>query len=233
MQKTIEISIESNAWAKGWPDRLEEKNLSMAEFTKNFSWIEAWSQKHLKYILKILIPYVIILIFIIFYLKLNLKKVNIHNNKDFKIRFFLSCVTSLIGTAFFFFLFPLYRYGYSYIITIISLFFILLIKNNILVNKSINIFKFFFIICFFLILGKQLFKNFKNSENTSWPNLYTLDIKGEIYPKTKIKINENYSYYLADKGDNLCMYSKTICTSYIINNLKYSIKKNYLFLNVN
>ena len=233
IQKTTDISIESNAWAKGWPDRVEEKNLSMVEFTKNFNWFEAWRQKHLNYILKILIPYIIILIFIIFYIKLNSKNENIYDNKDFKIRFFLSCITSLVGTVFFFFLFPLYRYGYSYIIITISLFFILLIKNNMLVKKSINIFKFVFVICFFLILGKQLFKNFKNSVNSPWPNLYTLDPKGEIYPKTKIKINENYTYYLADKGDNLCMYTKTICTSYIINNLQYSIKKNYLILNTN
>jgi hypothetical protein len=232
IQKTTDISIESNAWAKGWPDRVEEKNLSMVEFSKNFNWFEAWRQKHLNYILKILIPYVIILFFIIFYIKLNSKNENIYNNKDFKIRFFLSCITSLVGTAFFFFLFPLYRYGYSYVITIIALLFILMIKNNLFNKKNITVFKFFFIICFFLILGKQLFKNFKNSVNTPWPNLYTLDLNGEIYLKKKIKIGENFTYYLADKGDNLCMYSKTICTSYIINNVKYSIKKNYLFLNV-
>ena len=118
-------------------------------------------------------------------------------------------------------------------IDIIQRFYKYITNNANLFKKNITVFKFFFIICFFLILGKVLFKNFKNSVNTPWPNLYTLDPKGEIYPKTKIKINENYTYYLADKGDNLCMYTKIICTSYIINNLKYSIKKNYLFLNTN
>lgn len=233
IQKTTEVNIESNAWAKAWPDRIDSNNISMQEFVKKLNWFEAWSQKHFKYILNILIPYTIILILIIFYIKCKLIGGNVKNNKDFNIRFSLSLVTSLIGVISFFFLFPLYRYGYSYIITLIVLLSIWGIKNNILVPKNIFIYKFFFIICFFVILGKQFHKNYKNSLNPQWPNLFTLDSGGVIYPKSKIKINENYFYFLADKGDNLCMYGNGLCTSYIVKNLQYSIKKGYLFLNIN
>ena len=54
-----------------------------------------------------------------------------------------------------------------------------------------------------------------------------------IYTKTKIKINDDFFYYLADKGDQLCMYSKSPCTSLLAEkSLKYSSKKNYSFLTV-
>jgi hypothetical protein len=37
---------------------------------------------------------------------------------------------------------------------------------------------------------------------------------------------------LADKGDFLCMYSESPCTSYPIKNIKYSVKNTYSFLTV-
>jgi hypothetical protein len=155
------------------------------------------------------------------------------NNKDFKTRFFLCLIISGFGTFSFFFLFPLYRYGYSYIITLISLLFILMIKKKISFRKNIFFFKFIFISCFIVIISKQAIKFFNNSKNTSWPNIYTLDVDGKIYQKKKVRINDDFFYYLADKGDQLCMYSKSPCTNYPVKNIKYSLKNSYVFLNVN
>ena len=232
IQQTVNTNIESDAWSKGWPDRMD-KNISMEEFSKNLNWIHAWSNKHLKHILNIIIPYIIILVIITLYIKVKFKRIISKNNKDLKIRFFLCIITSGVGTFSFLLLFPLYRYGYSYIITLISLLFILLIKNKLAVKESIPIFKFILISCFIVIVTKQGIKIFNNYKNTPWPNIYTLDPKGKIYPKTKIKVNNDFFYYLANKGDHLCMYSKSPCTTSPVNNIKYSLKKTYSFLTVN
>ena len=232
IQKTVNANIESDAWSKGWPDRMD-KNISMEEFNKNFNWINAWSNKHLKYILNIIIPYIVILVIITLYIKIKFKSIIRKNNKDLNIRFFLCLITSGVGTFSFFLLFPLYRYGYSYIVTLISLLFIFFVKNKLTVNENVPIFKFILISCFVVILTKQGIKIFNNYKNTPWPNIYTLDPNGKIYPKTKIKVDNNFFYYLADKGDQLCMYSTSPCTTYPDNNLKYSLKKTYSFLTVN
>ena len=232
IQKTENANIESDAWSKGWPDRMD-KNISMEEFSKNLNWIHAWSNKHLKHISNILIPYIVILVIITLYIKIKCKSIIKKNNKDFNVRFFLCLITSGVGTFSFFLFFPLYRYGYSYIVTLISLLFIFLIKNKLTIKENISIFKFILISCFIVIITKQGIKIFNNYKNTPWPNIYTLDSKGKIYAKTKIKINNDFIYYLADKGDQLCMYSKSPCTTYPAENLKYSLKKTYSFVTVN
>jgi len=232
IQQTVNADVESDAWSKGWPDRID-KNISMDEFRNNLNWVHAWSKKHLKHILNITIPYIAILFIITQYIIIKFKKNINKNNKDINVRFLLCLITSGVGTFSFLLLFPLYRYGYSYVVTLISLLFILLIKNKLSVNENIPIFKFILISCFIVIITKQGIKIFNNDTNTPWPNIYTLDSKGKIYPKTKIKINDDFYYYLADKGDKLCMYSKSPCTTYPVHNITYSLKKTYTFLIVN
>ena len=231
IQQTLNANIESQAWSKGWPDRIKE-NISMEEFNKDLNWIGTWGKKHLKYILNIIIPYITILFFIILYIKIKFKKKIKKNYKNFDIRFFICLMISFLGFISFLFFFPLFRYGYSYIITLITLLLILTIKNQLSVRENIPIFKFIFLICFIVIIAKQGFKIINNSTNSPWPNIYTLEDKGLIYPKKKIEINNNFFYYLADEGDYLCMYSKSPCTSYFVKKLKYSYKKNYSFLSV-
>jgi hypothetical protein len=231
IQQTVNANIESNAWSKGWPDRMD-KNISIEEFSKNLNWLRAWSNKHLKYILNILIPYMAILVLIILYIKIKFKSIIKKNNKELNVRFLICLLTSSTGTLAFFFFFPLYRYGYSYIVTTISLLFIFLIKDKLAFKESIPVFKFIFISCFIIMISKQGVRIFNNYKNSPWPNIYTLDSAGKIYPKAKIKINNEF-YYLADKGDQLCMYSKSPCTSYRQAKLKYSLKKTYSFFTLN
>ena len=229
IQQTVNTNIESDAWSKGWPDRMD-KNISMEEFSKNLNWIHAWSNKHLKHILNIIIPYIVILVIITLFIKIKFKSSIRKNNKNLNVGFFLCLITSGVGTLSFLLLFPLYRYSYSYIVTLISLLFIFLIENKLTVKENSHIFKFILISCFIIIVTKQGIKIFNNYKNTPWPNITTLDSKGKVYPKTKIKIDKNFFYYLADKGDQLCMYSKSPCTTYPIHNIKYSLKKTYSFI---
>ena len=224
-------NIEGQAWSKGWPDRIDKK-VSMQEFNKNFNWIKAWQQKHMKYIFKIIFPYVMILIVIFIFIKIGFKdKIPKKNDKDLELRLWLTTMTSLIGIFSFFLIFPVYRYGYSYIITFISLLFILLIKNDNKSKKEVLIFKFFIILSVIAFFAKQSQKVIINIDNESWPNIYTFNsnLERDTSYKQRIKINEGF-YYYANKGDNLCMYSKSPCTSYLVGKnikllkkLKYSI----------
>jgi hypothetical protein len=232
IQQTVNVNTETEAWSKAWPDRINQ-NITMQEYNKNFNWLNTWSKKHLKYILKIIIPYMGVLFLIILYIKIKFKNVLIESRKETNERLFLCLIICLVGTLSFFFFFPLYRFGYSYIVSLISLLFILIIKNKLLIKQNISIFKFIFISCFIIIITKQGVKIYNNYKSSPWPNIYTLDFNDKIYPKKKIEINNNFTYYLADKEDQLCMYSKSPCTTYPAKNLKYSLKKTYSFLNVN
>jgi hypothetical protein len=229
IQQIVNINVESNAWSKAWPDRIDN-NITMGEFSKNFNWIHAWSKKHLKHILNIVIPYVTTLFLIILYIKIKFKSTTVKNNKDFNASFLLCLITSGIGTFSFFLFFPLFRYGYSYIVTLISLLFILIIKNQISVKKNIQIFKIILISCFIVIMAKQGIRIFSNSKNKPWPNIYTLDSDSQIFSKKKTIINNNFFYYLANKGDQLCMYGKSPCTSYPVKKVKHISKFDYSFI---
>ena len=235
IQQITDNQIQGEAWSKGWPDRINT-SISMEEFSKNLNWVQAWSKKHMKYILSIIIPFVIVLLLITFYIKIKIKIKNykINKDKDLNIRIFLSIIISLMGVLSFFALFPIYRYGYSYIVTSICLFCILIIKDKIQIEKNIFIFKYFFIFSIILIAGKQVQKLYVNVDNTIWPNIYTLDINKMVSKKKEIQIANNFYYYYAETGDNLCMYSKSPCTTYLVsNNIKHIEKYTYSFLVIN
>jgi len=233
VQQISESQVEGEAWSKAWPDKIDT-NISMEEFSKDFNWLSAWSKKHLNYILNIVIPYIIILSLIIFYIRSKFRNSMIVINKDLKIRFALCLTTSLMGLVAFFYIFPLYRYGYSYIISSIALLFLVMIKNILPIKKNVFLFKFFFIICITLVLTKQIQKIFVNNLNDRWPNIYTFDINKKVELKSKIDIEKGFYYYLANKGDKLCMFSRSPCTTYEIDNNIIHIKKyTYSILSLN
>ena len=233
IQQIKSSQTEGQAWSKGWPDR-DDKKISMQEFSKDFNWVSAWGKKHMKYILNIITPYIVVLLLIIIFIKNRTKihKSSKSKDKDLLIRLWLSILTSLIGTFSFFLIFPIYRYGYSYLITLISLLFIITINNNTKSIKNLFIFKFFLILSLIAFMGKQSQKLLVNNENGRWPNIYTLDAK--IGKKQKIQIKDNFYYYYSEEGERLCMYSNSPCTSYMINkNIKHIKKLTYSIFLVN
>jgi len=79
--------------------------------------------------------------------------------------------------------------------------------------KNINVFKIFFIFCILVIITKQFLKiNNNYYQDKFWPNIYTFGEK--VNSHKKIFITNNFHYFYAFNGDNLCMYSKSPCTSY-------------------
>ena len=77
----------------------------------------------------------------------NFTKSNLRNqNKEFKIKFLITIAISIIGSLLFFLKFPLYRYGYSYLVIFIALFFSIFMNFD-KKNKISKIFNFFLILC--------------------------------------------------------------------------------------
>ena len=167
------------------------------------------------------------------YIKIKFKSIISKNNKDLNVRFFLCLITSGVGIFSFLLLFPLYRYGYSYIVTLISLLFIFLIKNKLTLKENVPIFKFILISCFIVIVTKQGIKILNNYKNTTWPNIYTLNNDGKVYEKIKIEIDNDFFYYVTNEEDQLCMYSNSICTNKPVKDLKFSLNNTYKFLTIN
>ena len=111
---------------------------------------------------------------------------------------------------------------------------LLFIKDQILSKEYSQLFKFIFICCLGIVITKNVIKIYKQDGQTAWPNIYTLDVNNHTYEKSKINHNNNFYYYLADRGDQLCMYSKSPCTTYPIKkNIKHIQKYTYKMLIVN
>ncbi len=221
------VSEENEAWAKGWPDRMNT-SLDYNEYLKS-NWVETWSQNHgKKVILKKVIP-LIIIILVIYFVNRNLNKylkiIPYYLKKNlvlFLILFF--------GVILWFLKFPTYRYGSSYIIgsIIFSQFYIF--KNFILEKKFQKFLKIFVIFTILIISLKYLSKY--DRQKSIWPNIYSFSDSSRVPLKfKKIYKKDNFLYF--DAEDKLCMYSPSPCTNIPVHsnlNLKdiYGYKIYYL-----
>ena len=75
-----DVSQENEAWTKGWPDYKNTDNISQAQYSKDFNWIDTWSKTHLIKINKILLPYFLLLTFIYLFIYFKFKDKNIISN---------------------------------------------------------------------------------------------------------------------------------------------------------
>ena len=66
IEKTEHVSSVSEAWAKGWSDfRKNNTKVTLSEYSSNFFWLKSWGKNHFLIILKILIPYIVFLAFVL------------------------------------------------------------------------------------------------------------------------------------------------------------------------
>ena len=223
LAKAEKVSIENEAWAKGWPDfRKNNKNITQNEYNKKFLWVETWLKNHFINIVKILSPYFIFLNLIIIILFKNFKKYEITNLKIFLISL------SLLGTTMWFYKVPTYRYGYSYIIIFFALFYSLLIKNIELNNKVSKLIKSTLTVLLMIFIFKNLYRivsHDNNYNNYPWPKYYSYEknnnrnnIKYKIINQKKIFYSEN----------DYCMYGNSPC-GISFENLNIKQYKNYYF----
>lgn len=233
--KTVKsVSAENEAWAKGWPDYVKIKRnngeniISNEKYSKNFFWLNYWSKVNLKKILKILIPYILVLTIIIFYIGINQKKKFIKKNEYL---FFIFVM--LLASIFWFLKVPTFRYGYSYLISIISLIFAYCCIH-IHTNKKINkkIINSFIILCIIVISLKNIIRivtTDNNYNNYPWPKYYSMD-KNNIRENNQKVILNGKNFYTPPKN-NYCMFSESPCANYGINNINLKkIKNDYIIL---
>lgn len=217
---TIERSISTEAWSKGWPDRDKNIIINEKKFIKEFNWLKTWKKKNLKKIINILSSYIFILI--IAYLCLR------SSNKKFKNKklFIFLLIYLFFCNLLFLFKFPTFRYGSSYTISLIVIIFIFL-KNNFNYKKTFLIINILVYLLPLIYIGKQLFRittGKKNYINEPWPNIYSLD-NSKIFDKKIIFSKERLNIYYSDYE---CGYSKSICINYKIrNNIKIITKNSY------
>ena len=169
--------------------------------------------------------FIILVIFINFFRIEKFKKFEILE-ADKKKLFYLFLILT-ISNIIFFIKFPLYRYGYSYLVTLLIILFSLFISRT--DSKFLNkLFKFITIICLTIFCLKQFINIEKNYvKRDIWPNIYSFLPKNLDTIPNKIKIKD--SFYLFQKSKE-CLYNKSgysPCTNYSIVKLKHKKILNY------
>ena len=156
---------------------------------------------------------------------MEVKKVFKKKNKN---EFYL-ILASFLTVLIWFLKAPLFRYGYSTIITFLSLIFASALTTRNINYKKINITIYIIIFLgFFTIISKNLFRitiTQNNYTNYPWPKYFSMTQENnkEIYLNKKL----NYKEILVPKS-GYCMYVKNICSHYdTINNLRLKKIKNY------
>ena len=242
-QQTINEQLAGEAWSKGWSD---QKNIVIPyeQYIKNFNWVKTWAHVHLNQIYSKFIPFLIFLFFLFFFIisknfysqKIMSRKIKLKQN--FYILHFLSLLFSIIW----FLKFPLYRYGQSFLAIFFILTIYLCFVKFLNINNKINFKKLYQVV---LSTGLVLFclKNFIRISKDSvekynhypWPKIYTLNEKDNNFKKKfKLIVRDNKDLYYYSDGE-LCMYSKTPCSNYKLDNLRAKKIFNYsvYFINNN
>lgn len=234
-------SLENEAWTKGWPDYRGEP-ITQQHYVKKFFWFKTWFLGHGLLIIK-KISIFIIFTFIFF---LILKKFENNNNNYYKKykseivnRLLFLFILSFSGILLWFFRFPVFRYGSSYlVIFIITIFTLLATKIN-LGNKSekklYKYIKFILILFFTLFALKHIVRIYKNYEtnyiNYPWPKFHSNRQIDGTFEITPIEINGTFAYYLLKSIDG-CGYTMSPCAIRKLKNINFLIKNDYKFFNL-
>ncbi len=223
MEKLEKIAIENEAWAKGWPEfRIENSKVKKKEFASNFFWLETWFNNHFLKILKILIPYIILLVVLLFIFRDKKKK---YNSDIYTKILSLICI---IGIILWFYKVPNFRYGYSFIIVLISIIFSVL-GCKYFKTENFSKIKYFILILLTAFVVKNMSRIIfedKNYYNYPWPKFYSFNYENNI-KNNEYKIINGKKIYFPDDG--YCMYSKAPCGE-IDDGFKIKKIKNYLVM---
>jgi hypothetical protein len=228
-------SLDNEAWTKGWPDYRGEP-VTQDFFVKKFFWFKTWFFGHGIQILKKLSFFIIFL----FVSSLIVRKIHIKNKTiNKKLNFLLAL--SFLGILLWFFRFPIFRYGSSYIIIfIVILSLIFIIKNKLKYKINIRFFKFFrnsLLIFFVLFTTKHIIRIYNNYDikyfNYPWPKIYSQNEKTlNLIIKTEpIIINGVIAYYM-NNTDEGCGYNPSPCTGIMPNKITFFVKNTYKFYNL-
>tara|TARA_B100000886_G_scaffold322825_2_gene266121 strand:- start:2633 stop:4336 length:1704 start_codon:yes stop_codon:yes gene_type:complete len=214
----INARLENEAWTKGWMDQKGEKK-THKEYLESYNWIEIWLSSEGKKIINKLAPFFIFTIILLVSLLIyETKNKNINNKKhNLSFDYYLCLIISILGSILWFLKFPVFRYGYSYLITFFAILIVMYLKNfNFFLNgKKTN--KYFKITMIIMLAGislkniNRIYQGIDDNIN-AWPNIYNSDL---VFKKNKnigIKKNDKIIFYKANKGE--CYFSKSPCTHF-------------------
>ena len=214
------ISIESEAWAKDWPNRTD-KNIINVDYIKKFNWLKTWSNNHLQKIVKKLSVYYFYILIILFLILITNK---ISLNFRFNKKKILMIFFAIIPVIFWFLKFPIYRYSSSNLIIFLNMGILYFVSDKINLNKLKKFFRFNSYFLFLTMILLNLNKIHLNIKNSHWPNI--------IQPKNLI-IQKLYfqDIIITQTINDVCYFSEYICTHFKVpKNLKISRKSNYIFI---
>ena len=116
--------LENEAWTKGWSDQKKNRK-NFEEYLSSLDWVTLWSKNHGKRALIKMIPFLFLLIvisLIIFRFASDEKNTNLQkNNLSYKKIFFAFLIINIIGSIMWFLKFPVFRYGYSYLVSSLAI----------------------------------------------------------------------------------------------------------------
>lgn len=229
IEKTKQVRIESEAWAKDWSNYKEI--IIPSEYIKKFNWVETWKQNHLNKIKDKLLPFIIFLLMFVSYCFFLAKKPKTKNKIDkfAGIKLLIVLITSFLIFIFWFLKFPLYRYGQSIILAPILILIYYIISKITDLDKLHKPMRIIVGTCLAIIIIKNFDRIIKyNQIRNIWPNIYTLsenpldNFKKEL---EVVKIDDKFVYFYSSDGE--CMYSKAPCTNFKIKNLVLENKFGY------
>ena len=113
--------------------------------------------------------------------------------------------------------FPVFRYGYSYLISFFSILLLFHLKNFKIILNSVKLkktFKYIIILLFLGVVTKNVTRIYKKSEIVSniWPNIYGSEKNFQKKENLKVYKNGEIIFYISKNGE--CYYSKSPCTHF-------------------
>lgn len=212
------IHDQGQAWTKGYPDQPKPQK-SFKDYNKGFYWISIWYKNHGFVILKKFTPVflflTLIIILNIFFHRRNPNEKNCINNIKEKDIFYLLGITG-ISTVYWFFNFPVLRYGLGYVGGFAIILFSIFIKNKIFIH--LKILKNLLLILCFIVVFKNFYRIVENYNleysQYPWAKIYGFsdseNIKDDLLKRSK----DGKFYFFSPKKSILCFYNKSPCTHF-------------------
>ena len=176
------------------------------------------------FILKTIVPY---LFFVFVFLIVSIKKISFKKFFDYfkNEKTQILTLISIIGVLSFFMKFPIYRYGYSYLI-LLSFILFSAIFNDLNLKKLVKYSKVIFVLCILTISSKQISRIYKYNEIRNYIPIHIFIEKEKYKIKyNAIFLNDNFKFYLSKDE---CFYGLAPCTSSIYREKNLNSKRNGL-----